>query len=79
MSVMSELAQVVSDYMDRMQSASGKLQTTLRTLLQHVLTRHPNTPSLSQTPYTLSAKEGLTPIVVFNTLGWARTDVLSVR
>lgn len=76
--------QVVADYMNRMDQSTEALMRIQARMIEHLLTKEPNPPpSFTHDALTFTPPEGggedLHPVVFYNSLGWVRREVVSVR
>jgi hypothetical protein len=76
---------VVQDYLSRMDSSSNQLNEIINRMMEHLLTKEPNpTPNLTQdeivfTPPEQGQEPTLHPVLFYNSLGWVRNEIASVR
>ena len=76
--------QVVADYMNRMDQSTEALMRIQARMIEHLLTKEPNPPpSFTHDALTFTPPQGggedLHPVVFYNSLGWVRREVVSVR
>jgi len=77
---------VVADYVQRMDTAAAGLRDIMARMVEHLMTKEPNPPPtftpdpiVFQPPEQTGVQEVFHPIVLFNSLGWVRHEVVSIR